>query len=79
MWEGQINQNHTHELKTQKQRVSTLPNDLSLVWLFDLTTGRLARERMPRVKAEGASPSDMASKDSRDAKERCSPGSPTAD
>lgn len=51
-----------------------LPSERSLVWLVERTTGRLARERLPLVKAEGASASDMVSRDSR---ERCSGCSPT--
>lgn len=53
-----------------------LPSDLSLVWFADRTTGRLARVRLPLEKGVGESPSDMASKESADASDRCSDWSP---
>lgn len=53
-----------------------LPSDLSFVWFADRTTGRLARVRLPLEKGVGESPSDMASKESADASERCSVCSP---
>ena len=53
-----------------------LPRDLSFVWLVDLTTGRLARVRLPLEKGLGTSPSDMASKESPDVSDKCSTGSP---
>lgn len=53
-----------------------LPSDLSLVWFVDRTTGRLARVRLPLEKGTGESPSDMASKESADASDRCSVWSP---
>lgn len=53
-----------------------LPSDLSFVWFADRTTGRLARVRLPLEKGVGESPSDMASKESADASERCSVWSP---
>ena len=56
--------------------LSCSPSDLSLVWLVERTTGRLALERVPRVKALGGSPSDMASRDSKEATDKGSPWSP---
>ena len=49
-----------------------LPSERSFVWLAERTTGRLAREREPRVKPMGASNSDMTSRASSDARELCS-------
>jgi len=67
-----------HKGKTQaksreeKDWSRLLPSDLSFVWFADRTTGRLARVRLPLEKGVGESPSDMASKESADASERCS-------
>lgn len=71
-----------HKVKTQaksreeKDWSGVLPSDLSFVWFADRTTGRLARVRLPLEKGVGESPSDMASKESADASERCSVWSP---
>lgn len=71
-----------HKWKTQaksreeKHWSRVLPSDLSFVWFADRTTGRLARVRLPLEKGVGESPSDMASKESADASERCSVWSP---
>lgn len=62
--------------KEEKDWRRVLPSDLSFVWFADLTTGRLARVRLPLEKGVGESPSDMASKESADASERCSVWSP---
>lgn len=62
--------------KASETACGGLPRDLSFVWLVDLTTGRLARVRLPLEKGLGASPSDMASKESPDVSDKCSIGSP---
>lgn len=66
-----------HGLRREERDWSrVLPSDLSLVWFADRTTGRLARVRLPLEKGVGESPSDMASKESADASDRCSVWSP---
>lgn len=62
---------------TFKKRIHIIPRERSFVWFVDRTTGRLARTRVPRVKPVGVSASDMASRDSREARERWSTWSPT--
>lgn len=57
--------------------VEVIPRERSFVWLVDRTTGRLARTRLPRVNPVGVSASDMASRDSREARERWSTWSAT--
>lgn len=64
------------QTREEKDWSRVLPSDLSLVWFADRTTGRLARVRLPREKGVGESPSDMASKESADASDRCSVWSP---
>lgn len=57
--------------------IAVIPRERSFVWLVERTTGRLARIRVPRVKPDGVSASDMVSRDSREASERWSTWSPT--
>lgn len=56
--------------------INVLPSDLSFVWFVVLTTGRLARARVPLEKGVGDSPSNMISRESADASDKYSVWSP---